>query len=216
MRNAVKTFKAAIAQARQSCAMFDYLTTQVGGPMPYDDMLRFQLVYAMSAFDRLLHDLIRIGMRDIFKGERATTPKYLTEFITIEFHKTLSDIIKNEASHDVLPQIPPKEFLFEQEMSRKLAHISFQAPNKVAEGLALIWNEAHKWQKISARMGMQEKNVTTRLALAASRRNAIVHEADLDLLSNVKQPINRQDCIDFTDFIEKCGLSIANLIINAT
>jgi hypothetical protein len=50
------------------------------------------------------------------------------------------------------------------------------------------------------------------LKLISTRRNAIVHEADMDPLTNARTPITRAEANDITDFLEKCGTSIVNLV----
>ena len=61
-------------------------------------------------------------------------------------------------------------------------------------------------------MGMSVDYTKTKMKLIVSRRNAIVHESDSDLLSNIKNVITRNECKDMTDFIELCGNSIASLV----
>src|SRR5215469_12742997 len=90
-------------------------------PLRFDDILRSQVVYSVSAFDKLLHDLIRIGMVATFCGTRSPTTKYRSEAISIQLHAEL-----------VEATIPPKEYLFEQEVIRRLRIQSYQDPIKVA------------------------------------------------------------------------------------
>jgi hypothetical protein len=216
MLNAAAEFKAGITAARESCVLFDYLTANVGPAMSFDDLLRFQIVYTVSAFDKLNHDLIRIGMRDCFTGARTATAKYKAETIELQFHEQLAARIEAEVTATVLkqpPPLPPKQFLFEREIQRKLAFLSFQDPDKVADGLSLIWGEKYKWDKIAGQMGITAHTVRTQLRLIVTRRHAIVHEADLDPVLATKNPITRRIAIDSTDFIERCGLAIAHLVL---
>jgi hypothetical protein len=50
------------------------------------------------------------------------------------------------------------------------------------------------------------------LKLISVRRNAIVHEADMDPLTNAKAPISRDECNDVTDFLLNCGNAIGRLV----
>ncbi len=201
MHRAVAAFNVSIQDARSLTALYDFLTTSVPTPFPYDDLLRSQIVYSVGAFDKLIHELIRIGMVATFMGTRPATAKYKAESISIQFHGTL-----------VAATIPPKEILFEQEIGRKLSFLSFQDPPKVADGLAYIWEEKDKWLKIAGVMGISVDDTKTKMKLIVLRRNAIVHESDSDPLSNVKNAITRSECKDMTDFIELCGNSIAGLV----
>lgn len=201
MLSALAIFKKGIADARALTALHDFLKVSIAAPISLDDLLRSQLVYSVSAFDKLLHDLVRIGMVACFTGTRIPTPKYKSETISLEFHLAL-----------VGATIPPKEFLFEREIATKLRTSAYQDPEKVADGLSFIWDEKHKWQKIAASMGRTDTDVKTTLKLIATRRNAIVHESDIDPLSGTKNAITRQECNDVTDFLDTCGTNITHLV----
>ena len=200
MRSALTLFKENIEQAKQLSSLYEYLLTKKF-PLSFDDILRSQVVYTVSAFDKFMHDLIRIGMVEIFSGIRSKTPRYLSETISIEVCLDLESAT-----------ILPKEYVFEQAVFNKLKSIAYQDPNKVAEGLSYIWNEKQKWKKIAINMSMNENEVKTKLKLIVSRRNAIVHEADIDPITGKKYLINRDDCDTITDFLNSCGQEIFNLV----
>ena len=132
MHRALAAFNLSIQDARSLTILYDFLKASVRTPFPYDDLLRSQIVYSVGAFDKLIHELIRIGMVATFMGTRPATAKYKAEPISIQFHGTL-----------VAATIPPKEILFEQEIGRKLSTLTFQDPEKVSDGLAYIWGEKH-------------------------------------------------------------------------
>jgi hypothetical protein len=138
MRNSLNLFRSNITEARNLTALYDYLEVSMKSPLSFDDLLRSQIVYSVSAFDKLIHDIIRIGMVEIFIGRRLPTPAYLAESISISIHNEL-----------ITATIPPPAYIFEQAIFRKLKTISYQEPGKIAEGLSYIWEEKQKWQKIS-------------------------------------------------------------------
>ena len=202
MRNSLTIFQKSIAESRHNTFLFDFLTENLRVPVSFDDLLRNQVAQAVGAFDKLLHDLIRIGMREIFMGRRTATAKYQAEAISLQLHTAL-----------LAATIPPKEALFEQAVVVKLKHLSFQHPEKISEGLSLIWGEKHKWNKIALEMRLNSHYVVTKMGLISSRRNAIVHESDMDPITNTKTSISRGECQDITDFVEQCGMKIAFLVI---
>lgn len=202
MFNARSIFLASVAESRQSTVLYDYLNRQIRVPVSYDDLLRGQVVIVVAAFDKLIHDLIRIGMCQIFSGLRPVTPKYQCEKITIQMHSDL-----------VAASLPPKEFIFEKAISEKLALLSFQKHDKIADGLSLIWNENYKWNKIGGVMGETGPFVSKKISLIANRRNSIVHESDMNPLTNYKTPIDRSECADITNFIESCGKAIVDCVL---
>lgn len=200
MRNAVAVFDNSIRESRNQNALFHHITSQ-RIPFNADDLLRGQIVTSMAAFDKLMHDLIRIGMVQIFSGLRAATAKYLAEAIDMETHEAIKSAT-----------LPPPALVFEQAVIRKLGRLSFQDPVKVAEGLSLIWNEKQKWEKIGAVLGQPPKTLQTELKLIAQRRNAIVHESDIDPVTGAKTPIDPRDAHKITDFLEACGKGIHSLM----
>lgn len=202
MLNAQATFQVSLAEARNSTVLYEFLTTSIISPFPYDDLLRSQLVYAVSAFDKLIHDLIRIGMVEMYVGKRPRTAKYHCEQISLELHAQLS-----------VSTLPPPELVFEQEIARKLKYLSFQDPTKVADGLAYIWEQNDKWRYIAMKLGLIAEQARTTLKLIGDRRNAIVHESDMIPLINLKNPITLQSCNDATDFLDRCGNAIVELVL---
>lgn len=200
MYKSLAAFQQNIGSIRELASLHAYLLDHLK-PMSFDDLLRFEIVYAVSALDKLIHDLIRIGMIEIFMGVRPPTAKYLSEKISLSAYGSMS-----------AATVPPKEYYFEQEVISRLRTIAYQAPDKISDGLSYIWDEAHKWQAISKAMEMDKDVVKTQLRLIVDRRNKIVHEADADILSDGKFTISKMDCENTLLFIERCGESIAKLI----
>ena len=58
MHSARTLFDSNVAAARELDALYTYLVANVVAPLSYDDLLRSQVVYAVSAFDKLIHDLV--------------------------------------------------------------------------------------------------------------------------------------------------------------
>lgn len=201
MSRAHTVFKRNIAEARQLSALHNFLLNNVPLPISHDDILRAQLVYCVSAFDKLIHDLILDGVVDIYLGGKASTPKYLSEVLPIDTYIRMQNAT-----------IPPAEYFFREAMLNKFKTISYQEPGKVADGLSYIWEESHKWVRISHLLGMSDLDAKKNLKLIATRRNAIVHEADLDPVTHIKQSIDSQIVSDNTHFLEACGDAIDSLV----
>lgn len=200
MFNALRLFEKNITESSQLVALFEYTNEHLPN-MNFDDLLRAHFVHAVSAFDKLLHDIIKIGMLEIFQERRQTTPKYLSEGISLEIHNKISKAT-----------IPPKEYYFESEVTKKLSYMSFQDPNKVADGLSLIWIEPHKWQVIANDMGVEMSKARTTLKTISTRRNQIVHEADINMATGKKYSIEKDETVNVANFILSCGNSIYNSV----
>jgi len=201
MYSAYKLFKKNILESSQLLSLFEYTSKNLS-LMNFDDLLRAHLVYSVSAFDKLIHDLIEIGMLEIFLNRRSPTPKYLSESFTLETHNKI-----------VSATIPPKEHFFKLAVKKKLSYLSFQEPQKVVEGLSLIWQEAHKWYRIANCMGVDVSTAKTTLKTISTRRNQIVHEADIDISTGSKYSISLSETKSVEEFIFNCGESIYKSVI---
>jgi hypothetical protein len=202
MLNAKRVFHKNIQQANELGAVYDHLSNLVNIPQQFDDLLRSQIVNAVSAFDKLMHDLIRIGMVKIFENQRPPTNKYLNETIAIQHLPTLT-----------ANAVPPPAVRFEEIVREKLSTLSFQDPTKIADGLSYIWNEKQKWQQIALALGMSDDAAKLKQKLIVTRRNAIVHEADLDPVTNHKQSITRAEATGTADFLLALGNRICDLVV---
>lgn len=200
MYNSLQLFEKNISESSRLIVLYEYTSTNIPS-MNFRDLLRAHLVYSLSAFDKLIHDLIKIGMVEIFLGNRPATRKYLAEGISLETYSQISRAT-----------IPPKEYYFESEITKKLSFFSFQDPDKVADGLSYIWGETHKWQHISSEMGIDLQTAKTTLKTISARRNQIVHEADIDITTGQKYNIEKGETEDVVSFILNCGQSIYNKI----
>lgn len=202
MLNAKGVFHKNIQHANELGILYDHLSNTVAIPEQFDDLLRSLIVNAVSAFDKLMHDLIRIGMVKIFEGLRPSTGKYLSEAVAIQHLPGLA-----------AGAVPPPPVRFEEIVREKLSKLSFQDPTKIADGLSYIWNENQKWQQIATALGMSDEDAKRKLKLIVTRRNAIVHEADLDPVTNQKQAITRAEATDISNFLLVLGNRICDLVV---
>jgi hypothetical protein len=201
MLNAFKQFNENIKYVRDLEALYIYLTENQKLPNDLSDILRAQWVYSVSALDKLIHELVRIGMLQTFLGRRNPTKKYKSFSISVD---TMNNIQQANTS--------PAEYWFEQEIVQKHKTLAFQDPDKIADALSFIWDDEHKWQKISFDLNIPEKEAKVILKTIVNRRNQIVHEADLDLMTGVRLSIDKMDTLKAVDFICKIAESIYNNI----
>ena len=201
MQRAFDQFKDNMKYVKELDTLFIHLKDTLHLPNDLTDILRAEWVYSVSAMDKLIHELVRIGMIEAFQGIRARTSPFTSFGITID---TLTSILSST--------IPPPEYWFEQKIIERHKTLAFQMPDKIAEALSLIWDEKYKWQKISTEIGISETTLTTQLKAIISRRNQIVHEADLDLLTGTKNIIDKIDIDAVISFIEKLSEAIFNVV----
>jgi hypothetical protein len=109
--------------------------------------------------------------------------------------------------------MPPPGIRFEEIIREKLSLLSFQDPQKIGDGLSYIWDEKQKWKKIALSLGISDKAAKLQQRLIVSRRNAIVHEADLNSVTNKKQAITSAEARESCDFLLAVGNRICDLVI---
>jgi hypothetical protein len=206
MIGAFNQFKQNMRYVKELDALYVYLTTTLHLPNDLGDLLRSQWVMSVSALDKLIHDLIRIGMVDAFEGRRTQTRKFQNFGISTS---TMTNILTSIGSTS---PVYPASYWFEQEVVQKHQHLAFQDSDKIADGLSLIWDENHKWQYLAAPMGMPQQDLITTIKTIATRRNKIVHEADFDILTGLRNRIDKVDTDSVVPFIEKLGEEIYNAV----
>lgn len=200
MNAAYNAFCAIIQDTRNSDVVYTYLDNIVKPPYDYSDLLRWQWAQAVSALDKLIHDLIRTGMVQTYQGLRLPTAKYRSFAIDMDCYSQMQQMPLLAVS------------IFEAQIVHKLGFLSFQEPSKISDGLSLIWDESNKLRKISDAMGLDENYLRTKLKNISIRRNQIVHEGDYSNALLQRQAITHADTLDVIDFIFSIGTSIYNLV----
>ncbi len=202
MTNALRLFKALIDQTAIPKGLFCYITDQKV-PVDASDLLRWEWVLAVSALDKYIHDVVRIGMIEEFLGTRPKTNKFNTFRIDMSKFTDLSTS-------------PTPELEFENEIKRQHGYLAFQHPEKLAEALSLIWLEEHKWETISRNMAssISATDLRTKLNNIVIRRDQIVHEGDCFAASIPlqQQPITEADVNDVISFISELVQAIHDSI----
>ena len=165
------------------------------------DILRSEIVYIISSLDRFIHDIVKFGMIEIFKGNRPPTPAFNNFKISLEQYNNIQN-----------SSFPPPEKIFEDVIISTHKYQAFQEPDKISNALSLIWNENHKWHHIASELGIPEYDVKIKLKNLVIRRNQIVHESDIDLFTRSLLPIYENDVENGINFIKDLGLTIYNLV----
>ncbi len=212
-------FNEQIKSCKELYAVYDHLKNTLAFPQDLSDLLRAQVVYAVSALDKLVHELVKKGMIEIFNGERPKTNKFSTFGISLNTLMKIQEIASIE-----MPQSVEETaiYWFEQEIILKHKILSFQDPDKISDALSFIWIEEHKWHKIHSKITqpigflpqMIEKDMKTYLKNIVIRRNQIVHESDYNIFSNTKNTINENETKNIVEFIQVLGKSIYEYVNN--
>lgn len=205
-------FSSNINEVKKLGELYDHMVKSLKLPgEDLVDLLRVQLVNTISAFDRLIHDFVRIGIVNQMKGIDSMTLKTGSRF---QFDAK-SFVELSNLSDSPKDQIK-KHSILETRTELVLKSMSFQNPEKIKDALSYIWDEPHKWDKLSKGMFMKEDELTTKLSLYVDRRNQIVHEADFDRLSHSRKTITRQTIDECIDLYYNLGRQVAILACGLT
>ena len=205
MQKAFEQFNSNIKAVKEMDALYHHLTSDLKLPNDLSDILRSQLVYAVSALDKLIHELVKVGMLQAFMNQRTKTTKFNNFSISLETYNKIQQTSQQQT--DTL-QLESPEYFFEQEIIIKHKYLAFQEPDKIADALSFIWEEKQKWQKIALLFNAPDDDIKKKLKSIVSRRNLIVHEADIDLQTNSRNSIDESDVKEAVDCIFKLGENI--------
>jgi hypothetical protein len=197
----IDSFRESLSDAGRLQLLYLHCVDQLQLPGDYSDLLRMSFIYCLSALDKLMHDIISHEMVEVYNGRRSATLKYLDEAVTIRQHSLLMNAT-----------IPPAAIIFGDIVRIKLSRLTFMDPDKITDGLSLVWGESHKWQAIANELGRDESEIKTELRNLFKRRNAIVHETDRSPVSGEKLPIEPSDAERVQKFISAIGETIYSLV----
>jgi hypothetical protein len=200
MKSSIDVFKLIVQDTDNAGVVYSYLKDIVRPPYDYSDLLRWQWAQSVSALDKLIHDLVRVGMIESFLGKREQTPKFLTFSLNFNVHLQMTQN----------PDLA--SIYFEKEIIQKHGFLSFQDPKNIGEALSNIWGENQKWYKIAQHMSLNEEFTKTKLRNISIRRNQIVHEGDYSNSLLQRQPITDSDVTEVLDFVKVLGEAIYDMV----
>jgi hypothetical protein len=211
MKTAIEQFRQNILRVRELSAMRVGLASSISSDLS-DDLLRIEIVSAVSALDRFIHDLVRIGMLKILISQRSTTPVYL------RFQVSMETLLYSEMSNSEEERLT----LLDNEIQTRHGWLSFQHPEKIAEAIRLI-SEVKLWEEVAKELGKDAKGVKKQLEAIVKKRDQIAHEADnittsyLPKYPNLqlakKWPITSILANESVDFIERLAEAIYKVVV---
>ena len=197
MTKSLSKFKTNISSSSVLERIFEYLDSKTL-PFEPDELLRAEFVMVVSAFDCYIHDYVREKLLDIFKEPSAMTDR--TKEYKISFG-AMMDII-NESNP--VTQI----YLLEKEIKDIESKNTYQSSRNVEKALGLI-GFRKIWSKIYG--DADAKTNKDQLDLIVRRRNQIAHEADMDFVTNKKNPIVLEDVLEAKKFLCELANKIDDL-----
>ena len=197
MQSAIDLFRISIARVRDLIAVHNSLKAQASSVLDLSDILRAALVLAVSAFDYYIHEVVRIGMLEIHRGQRPEPPAFSRFQISLGSARAGINAGQNIDSW------------LEDEIRQRHSYKSFQQPDAIADAVRLICDKK-LWEEVSMNMSRPAKDIKQKLILIVDRRNKIAHEADIDptLSLGDRWPIDELLVNEAVDFLEHIVESI--------
>jgi len=175
------------------------------------DILRAELVLAVSALDYYIHEIVRFGMLEIYLGKRAPTASLL------KFNVTLEGVIQSFAKMNDVSREESKSMVeyvdwLDNEIRNRHGWHSFQRADKIAEAIRLI-SKDQLWQEVAENLQQSPQDIKQSLDLIVNRRNQIAHESDMDPTSiDSRWPIDEPMVEESIAFIEIIAKEISKVV----
>lgn len=203
MQMAIDQFRTNINRVRNLGSIFEALDSQTTSVLDLSDILRAELVLAVSALDHFIHELVRLGMLEAYRGNRPRTGRFLRFEVSLE--NALNGITDNAG-----------EQWIDSEIRTRNGYRSFQDPGRISEAIRLV-SDISLWVEVSQRMGCAPEEVKEDLRVIVNRRNQIVHEADMipsPFPFEERWPIDGIMVSDAVDMVEKIAEAIYDAVLS--
>ncbi len=196
MQSALDGFSENIRRVHLLHSLHASFSGQVMPVIDLSDLLRAEVVLAVSALDYYVHELTRIGMLQCWRGERIQTNAFK------RFQMPIG------AASALLAAGSQAERILENEIRSKHNFATFQQPEKIADAVRLF-SDVPLWDSVGTRLGTTAKAAKASLGLIIDRRNKIAHEADIDpSYPGQRWPIDRVLVQDMLQTIERTVYAI--------
>jgi len=161
MKVAIEQFRKNIQRVKNLELSYAYLATNT--ELDMSDILRAEIILLVSALDTFIHDVVRLGMLEILKGERKQTSRYKRFSITM-------NIISFDEEYS----------WFERAIREEHGKLTFQRAEKIKEIIEYILEKRNIWELVADRIGKNKNDIIKQLNLIIKRRDQIAHESDID------------------------------------
>lgn len=190
--------------AKQLGVIFQAFHNKVTKAVSLDEVLRAEIVFAVSALDCYVHDVVRIGMTKALPLGSGEPNAYMKFGVSMQCVKRL---LRASSEGD-------RTSLLDQEIRRLHGFKTFQNATNISQALALI-GIRKIWENVGSRLGMPATDVTTELNLIVDRRNKIAHEGDIDYSMGItsKYPIDLPMVQQAVTFLESLVTNMHAVIV---
>ncbi|BFT64675.1 HEPN domain-containing protein [Pseudomonas moorei] len=198
MLKALEAARESLLRVEHLGGLYSALQSLTTSAIDSSDLLRAQVVLAVSALDFYIHEVTVAGMLEVIKGDRPSTPAFDKNRVSVGA---------------MLGGMQSQTFdWFEADVRERHSFLSFQQPEKIADAVRLFSN-VRLWETIAEKMGDNE--VKSRLRLIVDRRNKIAHEADMSpSYPGERWPITQSDVAEIRVFIGRVVEAIHESVVS--
>jgi hypothetical protein len=199
MQYALDRFRTNIGYARNLESLYRSLSAATTPALDLSDILRAELVMSVSSLDFLIHEIVEIGMREIYSGVRTGTDHFLNYAVPLSGFWGNTAVLAN------------CDWLI-QDVRKKHSFKSFQQAEKISEATHIISNK-QLWVEVGRLLHQDSGDIKVQLNLIVDRRNKIAHEADMNpTVVGARWPINLLEVSNAVSFIESIGSTIVQVL----
>ena len=198
MLKALEAARESLLRVEHLGGLYSALQSLTTSAIDSSDLLRAQVVLAVSALDFYIHEVTVMGMLEVLKGERPSTPAFDKSRVSVGA---------------MLGGMQTQTYdWFEADVRERHSFLSFQQPDKIADAIRLF-SGVKLWESVAAIVG--DNDVKDRLRLTVDRRNKIAHEADISpSYPGERWPITQSDVTEITllirGIVEAIHVSVAS------
>ncbi len=199
MNDSIVSFQTNIDRVRNLGGIYNTLKSGTTPVLDLSDILRSELVMAVSVLDHFIHSTVEEGMIEIYQNKRLSTNAYDRFEISLV---NIPTVLTN----------PQNTLWFKEEIRNKIDHQSFQRSDKISTVIKLV-SDKNLWVETAKILNKSQQDITIQLNLIVDRRNQIAHQADIDpTYPDQRWPIDFNSVDKSVKFIEKLCATIFQII----
>jgi hypothetical protein len=204
MDRAIQQFEVNIQSASQLGIIYAAFEHKVTAVIKLEEVLRAELVLAVSAVDCYIHDIVRIGMTNVFAAAGGESNAFINFSVSLGFAKRIA-----------AAPLLDRAALVEEEIRRFHGYKTFQNADSISQALAFIGVQAI-WDKVGMLLALSPTDVRRRLDIIVDRRNRIAHESDIDPTMGIgtKYPIDYPMIEQAVSFLDRIVRAIHATVID--
>ena len=195
MQRAIDTFKLNIDSVKQLDIIFLHLDKNNVRTIDLSEILRAQIVLAVSALDNFISNVIHIGIIQTFEKNRVIPNELITNYQNIQLDLKTVEEISNATN------LSDKSLILGNFIIKLNSKKPYQDPKQIESALLLL-GVNKLWSQIGDKLKMKGDDVKNQLANIVWQRHKIAHEADFDSLTQSKKIRDRESTIKAIEFIE--------------